>query len=79
MYFAFLLTSEVYFIYISFVQAVFERSLMENPGNYVIRTSDRSTVDPGAASLAGESLVLRYFYQCYCRYKTLQNDTKASY
>ncbi|XP_061168185.1 ubiquitin conjugation factor E4 A-like [Saccostrea echinata] len=50
-------------------QAVFERLLLPNPGADVVNLSNKD--DLNAASLAGESEVLRYLYQCYKRQQNL--------
>ncbi|XP_053392708.1 ubiquitin conjugation factor E4 A-like isoform X2 [Mercenaria mercenaria] len=56
-------------------QAVFERLLLENPGAEVISTR-QSQKRPTEASLAGESQVLRYLYQCFERCCNLKADNQ---
>lgn len=50
-------------------QAVFERLLLPNPGTEVVSLTKKG--DLQSASLAGESQVLRYLYQCYKRQQKL--------
>nr|XP_022317607.1 ubiquitin conjugation factor E4 A-like [Crassostrea virginica] len=53
----------------SLEQSVFERVLLPNPGGDVVSLSKKE--DLQTASLAGESQVLRYLYQCYKRQQKL--------
>ncbi|XP_053392702.1 ubiquitin conjugation factor E4 A-like [Mercenaria mercenaria] len=55
--------------------AVFERLLLENPGAEVISTR-KCQKRPTEASLAGESQVLRYLYQCFERCCNLKADNQ---
>jgi hypothetical protein len=50
---------------------------MENPGSDVISTK-KGQKKPTEASLAGESQVLRYLYQCYERCSNLKGDNQVA-
>ena len=57
---------------------MFERLLMDDPGNCVISTK-LVRPQPKDASLAGESEVLRYLYMCYERLKHVETNKQVGF
>ncbi|KAK3090701.1 hypothetical protein FSP39_013864, partial [Pinctada imbricata] len=53
-------------------QAVFERLLLPNPKQEVVNHSPSKNTQYSAQ--AGESQVLQYLYQCYCRLQAVRNN-----